>query len=479
MKIQIRQWIVVCGTIYGTMSHRLPAQTHVDLRSQTKSADLSSLGATKPAQTGAVLPSACGIGEVFFLTSASAGTNLMVCASSNQWTASGAVSAGSLATQAAGASVGAATTLNLLPGTYVTQTVTCSSGTCSYQPDVDTTRISTNTTIQLGQLLAVTTTSSSSTSYTGVMSLSDPIPAYAANQELIWNVGSTACAGGPMTLNIDGLGAIPLKQADGVTNLTSPQCGANGPLALIYDAVNAVFRGPAASTTATGGTGSSVTGGFCTNQVATAISTSGAPTCATVTAAYADTSIAHTGVDINTSYQVANLSNVTNASLGTAALASGAVTASKMAAVDTRRTCILDNDTQSSTPLTAVQFSGRCVIPYAATIVEIDVIGGTGTVSSTAGPPTITGTGSIQLGKYTPNGGNSVTGLLSGSLATSAGKACVLTSISGACINGITSSSMVTISTTGLSAGDVVYVSAASPDNAQTWYSIAIVFAVN
>jgi hypothetical protein len=403
----------------------------------------------------------------------------MVCASSNQWTASGAVGAGILATQAAGASVGAATTLNLLPGTYITQTVTCTGGTCSYQPDVDTTRISTNTTIQSGQLLAVTTTSSSSTTYTGVMSLNDPISAYAANQELIWNVGSTACAGGAMTLNIDGLGAIPLKQADGVTNLTSAQCGANAPLAVIYDAVNSVFRGPASSTTVTGGSGSSVTGGSCTSQVATGFNTSGVPTCNTVTSAYTDTSIAHTGADINTSYQVSNLSNVTNASLGTSALASGAVTAAKMAVANTRRTCIIDNDSQSSTPLIAAQFSGRCVIPYAATIVEIDVIGGTGTVGGSAGSPTITGTGSVQLGKYTPNGGTSAAGLLSGLLATSGGKACALSSTSTTCIGGLTSSGTVTISTTAVSAGDVLYVSAASPDSVQTWYSIAIVFTVN
>jgi hypothetical protein len=403
----------------------------------------------------------------------------MVCASPNQWTASGVVSASSLATQAAGASIGAATTLNLLPGTYVTQTVTCASGICSYQPDVDTTRISTNTTIQSGQLLAVTTTSSSSTTYTGVMSLNDPIPAYAANQELIWNVGSTACAGGAMTLNIDGLGAIPLKQADGVTNLTSAQCGANAPLVVIYDAVNAVFRGPAASTTVTGGTAPSLTGGSCANQVVTAISAGGAPTCATVTSAATDTSIAHTGVDVNTSYQVANLSNVTNASLGTSALAPGAVTAAKMAAAATRRTCVLDNDTQSATPLAAAQFSGRCLIPYAATIVEIDVIGGTGTVGGASLAPVITGSGSIQLGKYTPNGGTSVTGILSEFLATSAGKACALSSASGACINGVTSSGTVTISTATLSPGDVLYVSSASPDGVQTWYSIAIVFTVN
>lgn len=55
---------------------------------------------------------------------------------------------------------------------------------------------------------------------------------------------------------------------------------------------------------ATNGGGGSVTGGTCTNQVTTAISTTGVPTCTTVTSAYKDTSIASTGVDINTSYQV-------------------------------------------------------------------------------------------------------------------------------------------------------------------------------
>jgi hypothetical protein len=61
MKISIRAWIVVCVAT----SHILSAQTRLDLRSQIKSADLSSVGATKPAQTGGVLPSTCGVGEIF------------------------------------------------------------------------------------------------------------------------------------------------------------------------------------------------------------------------------------------------------------------------------------------------------------------------------------------------------------------------------------------------------------------------------
>ncbi len=160
-------------------------------------------------------------------------------------------------------------------------------------------------------------------------------------------------------------------------------------------------------------------------------------------------------------------------------LAANVVTSAKTAVVNTRRTCIIDNDTQSATALVAANFSGRCVIPAASTIVEVDVAGGTGVLTGSAAAPTVSGTGSIQLGKYTPNGGASTTGLLSAALATVSGKACALTAISGTCINGNTSSGTITISTTALAAGDALYVSAATADAAQTWYNIAIIYTVN
>lgn len=245
MKTSIKAWMIVCAAALPNLS----AQTRVDLQTQAKSADLSSMGPTKPAQTGAVLPSTCGVGEVFFLTTAPPGMNLMVCASANQWSIGGG---SSLAAQANGTSAGTATILNFVPGSYVNQTLSCANGTCSYQPDIDTTKIPTNAAVQAGQLAAVITTSASPTAYTGIMAANDPLAAYAANQQLIWNPGATACAGGPMTLNIDGLGAVSLKQGDGVTDLVAAQCGANSQLALTYDAVNTVFRGPFANASATG-----------------------------------------------------------------------------------------------------------------------------------------------------------------------------------------------------------------------------------
>jgi hypothetical protein len=162
-----------------------------------------------------------------------------------------------------------------------------------------------------------------------------------------------------------------------------------------------------------------------------------------------------------------------------AAPAFRAIAAGDLPVATVRRTCIIDNDTQSATALTAAQFSGHCAIPTAATIVEVDVMGGTQTVTGSATAPTFTGTGSIQLGKYTLNTSGSVTGLLSGALATASGKACALTATGGTCINGLTSSATITISTTTLAAGDVLYVSAATADAAQTWYTVTVVYTVN
>ncbi len=61
------------------------AQTRLDLRTQTKTPDLSALGATSTFQTGATLPATCTSGQSYFLTLAEPGANLFLCASANTW----------------------------------------------------------------------------------------------------------------------------------------------------------------------------------------------------------------------------------------------------------------------------------------------------------------------------------------------------------------------------------------------------------
>ena len=139
-----------------------------------------------------------------------------------------------------------------------------------------------------------------------------------------------------------------------------------------------------------------------------------------------------------------------------------------------RRTCIIDNDSQSATALTAAQLTGRCEIPFAAHIVEVGVWGGTGT-----GTQTYTGTSSIQLARLRPNGGTTAP-VLSAVLATpnsgtNSNKACAMATTSGTCTNGLTSSSTVTLAggaTVAVNAGDVLYVSSATGDGVQTWFTV-------
>jgi hypothetical protein len=143
-----------------------------------------------------------------------------------------------------------------------------------------------------------------------------------------------------------------------------------------------------------------------------------------------------------------------------------------------RRTCVIDNDSHSGAALTGAQITGRCEIPFAAHIIEVGVWGGTGT-----GTQTYTGSGSVQLTRLRPNGGGTAT-ILSAALGTpnssaDSNRACARATTSGTCINGLTSSSSVTLAggaTVALNAGDTVYVSSATADGVQTWYTVAIVY---
>jgi hypothetical protein len=62
------------------------AQTRLDLKSQSKNADLSQSGATAPVQTGATLPVHCSAGQLYFLSSNAPGRNLYGCAATDTWT---------------------------------------------------------------------------------------------------------------------------------------------------------------------------------------------------------------------------------------------------------------------------------------------------------------------------------------------------------------------------------------------------------
>ena len=70
-----------------TASWAAVAQTTlVDLRTQSKNVDFSTMVSTRPVTVGTAIPSTCVIGQMFFRSNAAAGANLYGCTAVNTWT---------------------------------------------------------------------------------------------------------------------------------------------------------------------------------------------------------------------------------------------------------------------------------------------------------------------------------------------------------------------------------------------------------
>jgi hypothetical protein len=265
-----------------------------------------------------------------------------------------------------------------------------------------------------------------------------------------------------------------------------------------------------------------ITGGSCTNQFVSSLSTAGAPTCSTVTLAGAQfanqgttTTILHGNGSGNPSWSGISLTNDATANQGTTTtvlhgnasgqpswagislandtaanqgttttvlhgngsgqpsfgsiatgdIADNAVTSAKMAVVNTVRQCIIENDTQSATALTDAQITGRCDVPAAAHVYEVAVF-------ASGGTPTLT------LERWRPNGGTTAD-LLSATLATgsSGAYACARATTSATCDSGVTSSSSVTLAgaaTVAVAAKDVIRVKAATAGGTATWHHVVV-----
>ncbi|MBV9300566.1 MAG: hypothetical protein JOY62_01030 [Acidobacteriaceae bacterium] len=63
--------------------------TSVDLQAQTRNADFSNFSVTLPMTVGTALPSSCQVGQFYFNTSATAGSNTYACTAANVWTVQG------------------------------------------------------------------------------------------------------------------------------------------------------------------------------------------------------------------------------------------------------------------------------------------------------------------------------------------------------------------------------------------------------
>jgi hypothetical protein len=284
----------------------LAGQTQVDLRTQAKAVDFEAAPFTKPLKSGAALPGVCQSGELFFLKSAPAGSNLYACVANNVWARQGTPGAGieqagavltsdgtrgqwtlpagdvggtgtamkvqglqqrpvsgaapqngqallwdgavwrpqtingapgTVTLEASGTVVAARGVVNVVPGTGVLHALTDTGSKVTVQSSLDTAVALTKAAFQSGQSVVCASAGGTGAAYS--CALSPALTGYTAGMALRWIPGADS-AGGPTTLNVDLLGAAPLKLADGTTDPAAGALVAGRMYEVWYD--GAVFR---------------------------------------------------------------------------------------------------------------------------------------------------------------------------------------------------------------------------------------------
>src|ERR1017187_5606338 len=415
--------------------------------------DFSGSGSTAPAKAGtsASRPTACTQGQIYFATDVAAGQNLYFCTVTGApgvWTQMSGNAAGTM-TAGTGAPAGTCAPPMLYIDTTNQDLWYCSATNTWKKPTADTSGFAT---------AAGTNTWTGYNNFAGGQwrppeSTVANLPNASGDAGKVFMVTDAAAAG---TCSSGGGALREMCRANGSSYECVGGCGSGGGGGGTAAYISSLMAGPDTTRTITGGTH-----GFATAALLVMVYDKASPRNAisvswTVNASTYDVAITFASPQSN--YYVAIIGGA--------------------GAVANRRSCIINNDSQSATVLTAAKITGRCEIPFAAHIVEVGVWGGTGT-----GTQTYTGGSSVQLTRLRPNGGTTAT-VLSAALgtpnsSTNSNKACAVATTSGTCINGLTSSSSVTLAggaAVAVNAGDAIYVSSATADGVQTWHTITIIY---
>ena len=246
-------WIVFASALLA------PAQTRVDLRTQTKSVDFSAAQNTKPMKTGSALPTTCAPGDMFLLLSAPTGQNVYACATANNWAQQGGVTGIQGVTfQTNGTVSGSRPVENLLSGTGILNVVSDDGSRINVQHIIDSAVVETKGSEQSGRVLLCTSASASASTYRCAMS--PTLATYTTGMLVHWRPDVSA-TGGAITLNVDALGAIPVTLQDGTSNPGAGVLTAGSLYEVWYDGTlfrlvsTAGVAGPAGPTGVTGATG--------------------------------------------------------------------------------------------------------------------------------------------------------------------------------------------------------------------------------
>lgn len=161
---------------------------------------------------------------------------------------------GTVTVQGNGTTIGSRNVLNWLPGFGFLYVLSDNGSAISIQHNIDTAVVQTHSSAQSGASLYCNSSGGSATNYT--CSLLPGLTTYSTGMVLNWR-SDVSSAGGPVTLNVNTLGARPVKLPDGVSNPGAGDIVAGRLYPIWYDGAN--LRLAAAVSTGGGGGSGSIT----------------------------------------------------------------------------------------------------------------------------------------------------------------------------------------------------------------------------
>lgn len=299
------------ATFFTIVSVSCLGQTKVNLRTQSGDIDFRNADKTSPFKVGTTLPTVCSPGELFFLTNTTSGGNIYGCSAIDLWQVQGTLEVGPpgtllstngtvrqwialggdlsgtpLATQVTGlqnrsvsaiapqngqsliwdgavwkpqsiggqlgtitlqnqgTQIGTRGVVNVQAGFGLLNITADTGSKLNLQQSINTAVVLSRSTHQAGSTL-LCSTSGTGSAYT--CGLSPALASYTSG--MVLNLKPhVASIGGIVTLNIDGLGAVPITRADGTTLLSSGDLVANVLYAIWHDGTSfRMIEAPAAS----------------------------------------------------------------------------------------------------------------------------------------------------------------------------------------------------------------------------------------
>ncbi|MCL4782562.1 MAG: hypothetical protein KJZ70_05965 [Bryobacterales bacterium] len=222
----------IVGAIILAAALLAPAQTKVDIQRQSRGTNFLAPPFEKPVRSGATLPVTCSVGELYFLTDAPAGDNLYVCHTSGEWSPQGSAGSANVTIENNGSLVGTRSKANFVAGGGIVNAITDSGSGIDVQTSVNTAIVLTKAQLQAGAEQRCESVQGPSNAYACAMS--PTLTEYHEGMVVYW-VPDSPASGGPVTLNIDSLGAKPVTTMMEDAGPSADQIIAGVMLPLWYD----------------------------------------------------------------------------------------------------------------------------------------------------------------------------------------------------------------------------------------------------